>query len=64
MASCGSARGNNTKQYLQETPTWPPRSRRSCFAELGVNRAPTLPKAVPDLEEAPEEEPAEARKAA
>jgi recombination protein RecA len=56
---------NNTKQYLAENRDLAAEIEAKLFAELGVERTPAPPQAVPDLEdEAPAEESAPARKAA
>ncbi len=56
---------NNTKQYLAENHDLAAEIEAKLFAELGVERTPAPPKAVPDLdEEAAEEEATPARKAA
>ena len=55
---------NNTKQYLSENRDLAAEIEAKLFAELGVDRTPAPPRAVPDPEETPGEEPAEARQAA
>jgi RecA/RadA recombinase len=56
---------NNTKQYLAENRDLAGEIEAKLFAELGVDRKPAPPQAVPDLEdEVPAEEAAPARKAA
>lgn len=41
---------NNTKQYLAQNPELAQEIEAKLFAELGVDRAPTPPRAVPDAE--------------
>jgi recombination protein RecA len=43
---------NNTKQYLTENPDLAQEIEAKLFAELGVDRAPAPPRAVPDAEPA------------
>ena len=45
---------NNTKQYLAENPDLAAEIEAKLFAELGVERTPARPRAVPDAPEAAE----------
>jgi recombination protein RecA len=51
---------NNTKQYLAENPDLATEIEHKLLAELGVEREPAPPRAVPEAEPPPEEEIAEA----
>ena len=51
---------NNTKQYLAENPELAQEIETKLFAELGVERAPASPRAVPETEPETEAEEAEA----